>query len=66
MFVRPQPLGRVFHCGSRPHPSSTKDLKMFTVTEAAGAHLANMLAEAETPEDKNSLYECPGAKMAWA
>ncbi len=39
---------------------------MFTVTEAAGAHLANMLAEAETPEDKNSLYECPGAKMAWA
>ncbi len=27
MFVRPQPLGPVFHCGSRPHPSSTKDLK---------------------------------------
>ena len=26
---------------------------MFTVTEAAGAHLAKLLAEAETPEDEN-------------
>ncbi len=26
---------------------------MFTVTEAAGAHLAEMLAESETPENEN-------------
>ena len=28
---------------------------MFTITEAAGAHLAEMLAEKETPENENAV-----------
>ncbi len=28
---------------------------MFTVTEAAGAHLAHMLAKEETPENENAV-----------
>ncbi len=35
---------------------------MFTVTEAASAHLANMLAEAETPEDKNVVIRMSRSK----
>ncbi len=35
---------------------------MFTVTEAAGAHLANMLAEVETPEDENVVIRMSKGK----
>ncbi len=35
---------------------------MFTVTEAAGAHLAKMLAEAETPENENAVIRISQGK----
>ena len=38
---------------------------MFMVTEAAGAHLANMLAEAETPENENVVIRMSREKDDW-
>ncbi len=35
---------------------------MFKVTEAAGAHLSNMLAEAETPENENAVLRISQGK----
>ncbi len=35
---------------------------MFTMTEAAGAHLAEMLAEAKTPEDENVVIRVSQGK----
>ncbi len=35
---------------------------MFKVTEAAGAHLSDMLAEAETPENENAVIRISQAK----
>ena len=35
---------------------------MFTVTEAAGAHLAKMLAEVETPENENVVIRISQSK----
>ena len=35
---------------------------MFTVTEAVGAHLAKMLAEVETPENKNVVIRMSQSK----
>ncbi len=38
---------------------------MFTVTEAVGAHLAKMLAEVETPENKNVVIRISQGKDAF-
>ncbi len=35
---------------------------MFKVTEAAGAHLSDMLAEAETPENENVVIRMSQSK----
>ena len=35
---------------------------MLTVTEAAGAHLADMLAEVKTPENKNAVIRVSQSK----
>ena len=38
---------------------------MFTVTEAAGAHLAIILAEEETPENENVVIRMSRGKDGW-
>ena len=38
---------------------------MFTVTEAAGAHLAKMLAKEETPENENVVIRISQSKDAF-